>query len=75
MKKLRGLLDFINESIGKRPIASISAQELLVMLRKMESKGCYERPSGYAAPVHKYSATPMLRRARDVMLQQTCAAR
>lgn len=42
MKKLRWLLDFINTSIGKRPIASISAQELLVMLRKMEGKGRYE---------------------------------
>ena len=42
MKKLRWLLDFINASIGKRPIASISAQELLVMLRKMETKGRYE---------------------------------
>ncbi|WP_336970821.1 tyrosine-type recombinase/integrase [Sphingobium aromaticiconvertens] len=42
MKKLRWLLDFINQSIGKRPIASICAQELLVMLRKMEGKGRYE---------------------------------
>jgi len=42
MKKLRWLLDFINESIGKRPIASITAQEVLVMLRRMESKGRYE---------------------------------
>lgn len=42
IKKLRWLLDFINQSIGKRPIASISAQELLVMLRKMEGKGRYE---------------------------------
>ena len=42
MKKLRWLLDFINASIGKRPIASISAQELLLMLRKMEGKGRYE---------------------------------
>lgn len=42
MKKLRWLLDFINASIGKRPIASISAQELLAMLRKMEGKGKYE---------------------------------
>lgn len=42
MKKLRWLLDFINASIGNRPIASISAQELLVMLRKMESNGRYE---------------------------------
>ncbi|SFG42045.1 protein of unknown function [Novosphingobium sp. CF614] len=42
MKKLRWLLDFINGTIGKRPIASISAQELLVMLRKMEGKGRYD---------------------------------
>ena len=42
MKKLRWLTTFLNGSIGKRPIASISAQELLVVLRKMESKGRYE---------------------------------
>lgn len=42
MKKLRWLLSFINASIGKRPVASISAQELLLMLRKMEGKGRYE---------------------------------
>lgn len=41
-KKLRWLPTFINASIGKRPIASISAQELLLMLRKMEGKGRYE---------------------------------
>ncbi|WP_227698683.1 tyrosine-type recombinase/integrase [Sphingomonas hengshuiensis] len=34
MKKLRWLLTFINASIGKRPVASISAQELLLMLRR-----------------------------------------
>ncbi len=42
MKKLRWLLTFINASIGKRPVASVSAQELLLMLRKMEGKGRYE---------------------------------
>lgn len=42
MKKLRWLTSFLNSWIGKRPIASISAQELLVVLRKMESKGRYE---------------------------------
>jgi len=42
MKKLRWLLDFINASIGKRPITAITARELLTMLRKMESKGRYE---------------------------------
>jgi integrase len=42
MKKLRWLTDFINEAIGKRPINSISAHELLAMLRKMEANGRYE---------------------------------
>lgn len=42
MKKLRWLLDFINQSLGKRPITSITAHELLIMLRKMESNGRYE---------------------------------
>lgn len=42
MKKLRWLLAFINASIGKRPVAAITAQEILVMLRKMEGKGRYE---------------------------------
>lgn len=43
IKKLLWLLDSINASLlGKRPIASISAQELLIMLRKMEGKGRYE---------------------------------
>lgn len=42
MKKLHWLLAFINASIGKRPIAAITAQELLAMLRKMENKGRFE---------------------------------
>lgn len=42
MKKLHWLLDFINAAIGDRPVASITAQELLTMLRKMEEKGRYE---------------------------------
>ena len=58
MKKLRWLLDFINESIGKRPIASITAQDLLVMLRKMESKGRYEtakRLRSTASQIFRYA--------------------
>lgn len=42
MKKLHWLLNFINAAIGSRPVASITAQELLTMLRKMEEKGRYE---------------------------------
>lgn len=68
MKKLRWLLDFINASIGKRPIASISAYELLIMLRKMESKGRYEtakRLRSTCSQVFRY-ATATARAERDV---------
>jgi len=68
MKKLRWLLGFINESIGKRPIASISAQELLIMLRKMESKGKYEtakRLRSTCSQVFRY-AIATARAERDV---------
>jgi len=56
MKKLRWLLNFTNESIGRRPIASISAHELLLMLRKMESNGRYETARRYVAPAHRFFA-------------------
>jgi len=68
MKKLRWLLDFINASIGKRPIASISAQELLIMLRKMEGKGRYEtakRLRSTCSQVFRY-AIATARAERDV---------
>jgi hypothetical protein len=42
MKKLRWLVALINAAIGRRPIASVTAQELLLMLRKMEGRGRYE---------------------------------
>jgi integrase len=68
MKKLRWLLGFINASIGKRPIASISAQELLIMLRKMEGKGRYEtakRLRSTCSQVFRY-AIATARAERDV---------
>ncbi|MEG3146563.1 tyrosine-type recombinase/integrase [Sphingomonas sp. RT2P30] len=68
MKKLRWLLGFINASIGKRPVASISAQELLVMLRKMESKGRYEtakRLRSTCSQIFRY-AIATARAERDV---------
>ncbi|BAI98046.1 integrase [Sphingobium sp. TA15] len=68
MKKLRWLLAFINASIGKRPIASISAQELLVMLRKMEGKGRYEtakRLRSTCSQIFRY-AIATARAERDV---------
>jgi integrase len=68
MKKLRWLLGFINDAIGKRPIASISAQELLVMLRRTESKGKYEtakRLRSTCSAVFRY-AIVTARAERDV---------
>lgn len=68
MKKLRWLLAFSNASIGKRPIASISAQELLLMLRKMEGKGRYEtakRLRSTCSQVFRY-AIATARAERDV---------
>lgn len=68
MKKLRWLLDFINGTIGKRPVASISAQELLVMLRKMEGKGKYEtakRLRSTCSQIFRY-AIARARAERDV---------
>jgi len=68
MKKLRWLLDFINASIGKRPITLISAQELLTMLRKMESKGKYEtakRLRSTCSQIFRY-AIATARAERDV---------
>lgn len=68
MKKLRWLLDFINTSIGKRPIASISPQELLIMLRKMEGKGRYEtakRLRSTCSQIFRY-AIATARAERDV---------
>ena len=68
MKKLRWLLDFIYASIGKRPVASISAQELLIMLRKMEGKGRYEtakRLRSTCSQIFRY-AIATARAERDV---------
>ncbi|OJU23421.1 MAG: integrase [Sphingomonas sp. 66-10] len=68
MKKLRWLLDFINASIGKRPVTAITAQELLTMLRKMESKGRYEtakRLRSTCSQIFRY-AIATARAERDV---------
>ncbi len=68
MKKLHWLLNFINAAIGKRPIAAISAHELLLMLRKMEGKGRYEtakRLRSTCSQVFRY-AIATARAERDV---------
>ena len=42
LKKIRWLLAQITPAIGSRPIAEISAPELLLALRKVEAKGRYD---------------------------------
>lgn len=42
LRKIRWLLDKAYPSLGHRPIAKISAQEALLVLRKVEAKGHYE---------------------------------
>ncbi len=68
MKKLHWLLDFACQSIGNRPIASITAQELLLMLRKMEVRGHYEtarRLRSTCSQVFRY-AIATARAERDI---------
>lgn len=42
LKKMRWLLDFALPSLGDRPIAAITAPELLEVLRQIEARGRYE---------------------------------
>ena len=42
LTKTRWLLEFAFKAIGDRPVAKISAHELLNLLRKIESRGTYE---------------------------------
>ena len=42
LKKMRWLLDFATPSLGDRPIAAITAPELLQVLREVEVRGRYE---------------------------------
>jgi integrase len=68
MKKLRWLLGFIYASVGSRPVAAVTAQEVLMMLRKMESKGRYEtakRLRSTCSQVFRY-AIATARAERDV---------
>jgi hypothetical protein len=48
LEKLRWLLEFAYPSLAERPIAEITAPELLTVLRKVEARGRYEIPSGTA---------------------------
>ena len=42
LAKKRWLLDFAYSAIGERPVAEITAPELLAVLRKVELRGRYE---------------------------------
>ena len=68
LKKNRWLLSFARAALGKRPIAEISAHELLAALRKVEARGCYDsakRVRSTCGQVFRY-AIATTRAERDV---------
>ena len=68
LSKLRWLTDFARPSLGDRPIAEITAPELLVVLRKVEARGRYEtanRLRGTLGTIFRY-AIATGRAQRDV---------
>ena len=68
LDKMRWLLDMAYPSLGNRPIAQISAQEALLVLRKVEATGRYEsarRMRSVLSRVFRY-AIATARADRDV---------
>lgn len=68
LRKIRWLLDMAYPLIGSRPISEISAQEVLVVLRKVEASGRYEsarRMRSVMSRVFRY-AIATSRAQRDV---------
>ncbi len=68
LKKNRWFLSFINPVIGRRPIAEISAQELLSVLRTVEMRGRHEtakRMRALCSQIFRY-AIATARAERDV---------
>jgi integrase len=58
LAKKRWLLDFANPAIGERPVAEITAPEVLSVLRKVEARGRYEtarRLSSTCSLVFRYA--------------------
>lgn len=58
MEKTRWLLDFAYPQIGDRPIAALTAPELLAVLRKIEARGRYEtanRLRGLMGTIFRYA--------------------
>ena len=47
LAKQRWLLDFALAAFGERPIAEITAPEILALLRRVEVRGKYETATGH----------------------------
>jgi integrase len=75
LSKIRWLLDKAYPKIGNRPIAKISTQEVLAVLRSVEATGRYESARRCAVSSAVSSATPSLPRAPSAIQPATCAAR
>jgi integrase len=70
LKKIRWFLSFINPVIGRRPIADITAHELLAVLRSVEVRGRHEtakRMRATCSQVFRY-AIATARADRDVAI-------
>ncbi|VAV90599.1 Integrase [hydrothermal vent metagenome] len=68
LKKTHWFLSFIYPALGNRPITEISAHELLIALRKVEARGCYDtanRTLSTCSRVFRY-AIATARADRDV---------
>ena len=63
LSKLEWLLSFARPAIGPRPIAEITAPEVLAVLRGVESRGRMKPLAGFARPSARFSASPSPRAA------------
>jgi hypothetical protein len=70
-----GGYDFARPALGDRPIAEITAPELLEVLRKVEARGRYETANRCEAPSAPSSDTQSQPAAPTAMSPMTCGAR
>jgi Arm DNA-binding domain len=75
LNKRRWLLDFAFPAFGDRPIAEITARELLALLRQIEGRGLYETASGSAVLAAWFFGMPLQLGGPSVIHPWTFAVR
>lgn len=75
LRKKRWLLEFACSHLGRRPIADITAAEILVPLREVEAQGNYETARQGGPPSVRYSGMPSPRRGPTTIRPSDCAVR